>query len=200
MNGMSRLAHRLRRSVCKRTDDGAVREKESSVNGPNRTASSTTPEHTSQTSARNPGQSQDETQIRQMMADQQAAMRARDAAHLVSRYVHETVKFDLSPPLQHAGPSIRDADRLRSWFAGFDGPIDYEIRDLAVTAGQDVAFCHSLNRLATTPRGAPQGFSLWFRATVCLQTIAGAWRITHEHNSTPFYMDGSLRAALDLEP
>lgn len=28
-----------------------------------------------------------------------------------------------------------------------------------------------------------------------------AWApITHEHNSTPFYMDGSDKAALDLQP
>jgi hypothetical protein len=30
--------------------------------------------------------------------------------------------------------------------------------------------------------------------------IGGEWRITHEHNSTPFYMDGSDKAALDLQP
>jgi hypothetical protein len=30
--------------------------------------------------------------------------------------------------------------------------------------------------------------------------IDGSWRIVHEHNSTPFYLDGSLRAALDLRP
>src|SRR5579859_418280 len=91
---------------------------------------------------------------------------------------------------------------LRNWFAGFDGPIEYEVRDrdLAVTSGAEVAFCHSLNRLSTPPRDAPQKFNLWFRATVCLRKIDGAWRITHEHNSTPFYMDGSFRAALDLTP
>jgi ketosteroid isomerase-like protein len=145
-------------------------------------------------------QSQDEAQIRQMMVEQATAMRARDAAALVSRYAPETVKFDLTPPLQHSGPEVHDVTGLQSWFAGFDGPIDYEIRDLTVTAGEEVAFCHSLNRLSTTPRGAPSSFTLWFRATVCLRKIDGTWRITHEHNSTPFYMDGSLRAALDLEP
>jgi ketosteroid isomerase-like protein len=145
-------------------------------------------------------QSQDEAQIRQMMVEQATAMRARDAEPLISRYAPETVKFDLSPPLQHMGPEVHDVNSLRNWFDGFDGPIDYEIRDLTVTAGEEVAFCHSLNRLSTTPRGAPSSFTLWFRATVCLRKIDGTWRITHEHNSTPFYMDGSLRAALDLEP
>jgi uncharacterized protein (TIGR02246 family) len=142
----------------------------------------------------------DEQQIRQMMADQETAMRARDAERLVARYAPEIVSFDLAPPLQHRGAEVRDAGALRQWFAGFDGPLDYQITDLHVTTGSDVAFCHSLNRLSATPHGMPSAFTLWFRATVCLRKQEGAWRITHQHNSTPFYMDGSLRAALDLEP
>jgi ketosteroid isomerase-like protein len=145
-------------------------------------------------------QSQDEAQIRQLMNDQETAMRARDAERLVSRYAPEAVKFDLAPPLRHTGPEVHDANGLRSWFSTFDGPIDYEIRDLTVTAGEDVAFCHSLNRLSATPHGAPEGFELWFRATVGLRKIDGTWRITHEQTSTPFYMDGSLKAAVDLQP
>ena len=61
-----------------------------------------------------------------------------------------------------------------------------EVRDLTVTVGGDVAFCHSLDRLSATPHGAPEGFELWFRATICLRKIEGTWLITHEHNSTPF--------------
>jgi len=33
-----------------------------------------------------------------------------------------------------------------------------------------------------------------------LRKIDDAWKITHEHNSAPFYMDGSGRPALDLLP
>ncbi|MEO6086590.1 MAG: nuclear transport factor 2 family protein, partial [Umezawaea sp.] len=63
-----------------------------------------------------------------------------------------------------------------------------------------VAFCHSLNRMAATPLGAPEGFTMWFRMTVGLRKENGSWRITHEHTSTPFYMDGSFLAATDLTP
>ena len=41
---------------------------------------------------------------------------------------------------------------------------------------------------------------LWFRSTVGLRRTGGEWQITHEHDSTPFYMDGSDRAATDLKP
>src|SRR6188472_1064833 len=107
----------------------------------------------------------DETQIRQMMAERATALRAGDAESVVAQYAAEIVSFDLAPPLQHLGPEVRDAAGLQAWFAGFQGPIDYEITQLAVTAGADVAYCHSLNRLTATPQGMPQPFTLWFRST-----------------------------------
>ncbi|MGH3157151.1 MAG: nuclear transport factor 2 family protein, partial [Streptosporangiaceae bacterium] len=42
--------------------------------------------------------------------------------------------------------------------------------------------------------------ALWYRSTLGLRRLDGEWRIVHEHTSTPFYMDGSLRAATDLRP
>jgi ketosteroid isomerase-like protein len=139
-------------------------------------------------------------QIRRVLADRVEAMRSGDVDALVAPFTDEVVKFDLAPPLQQVGPEVRDVDALRAWFVTFDGPVDYEITDLAVTAGDDVAYCHSLNRLAATPVGSSEGFELWFRSTVGLRKADGAWRITHEHASTPFYMDGSFLAATDLKP
>jgi ketosteroid isomerase-like protein len=134
----------------------------------------------------------DEDQIRAVIADRAAALRDRDAERFVAQYAPQIVKFDLPPPLVYSGPQARDADALRAWFASHPGgPIDYQIRDLTVAAGGDVAFCHSLNQL---------GGALWFRSTIGLRKIGGQWRITHEHSSTPFYMDGSDKAALDLQP
>ena len=141
-----------------------------------------------------------EATLRQLMDEQAAVMRSRDADYLVSRYAADAVTFDLAPPLQNAGASVHDADSQRAWFAGFDGAIDYEIRDLAVIGGDEFAVCRSLNRLAATPKGTSHRFELWFRATVCWRRSNGGWQIVHEHNSTPFYMDGSLLAAVDLTP
>jgi ketosteroid isomerase-like protein len=144
--------------------------------------------------------SHDEAQIRQVMAELEIAMRAGDAERVVARYSPDVVKFDLAPPLRHLGSQVRDAAGLRAWFAGFDGPVDYEITELTTTIGDDVAFCHSLNRLSARPHGVPEGFDLWFRATTGLRRLEGRWQVTHEHTSTPFYMDGSFKAAVDLKP
>lgn len=142
--------------------------------------------------------SQDETRIRQLTAQRQAAMIAGDAEAIVGQYAPEIVKYDLAPPLRNVAPL--DAGALKSWFATFDGPVDYEIRDLDVVAGADVAYTHSLHRLSAVPFGSTERFDLWFRVTVCLRRIDGDWRVTHEHSSTPFYMDGTFGAALDLKP
>ena len=135
----------------------------------------------------------DEDQIRAMLADRATAMRGRDAERFVAHYAPQVVKFDLPPPLLLIAPEASDPEALRAFFGSHpgSGPIGYEIHDLAVTVGGDVAFCHSLNYLA----GA-----LWFRSTIGLRKLDGEWRITHEHNSTPFYMDGSGKAAIDLQP
>jgi ketosteroid isomerase-like protein len=41
---------------------------------------------------------------------------------------------------------------------------------------------------------------LWFRHTVCFRKVDGTWKIVHFHESVPFYMDGSYKAAIDLKP
>jgi ketosteroid isomerase-like protein len=140
----------------------------------------------------------DEALVRELLAGYAADMRAGDADALVARYASGAVSFSLAPPL--VSGDVGDADALRAWFATFDGPVDYEIRDLRVTVGGDVAFCHSVNRMSATPRGASESFDLWFRSTVCAARVDGVWQVAHEHTSVPFYMDGSLRAAVDLRP
>ncbi len=142
----------------------------------------------------------DEVEIRELVTAEAAALRDRDAKAVVARYAPEVVKFDLAPPLRHTGAEVTDPAGLEQWLSGFAGPVQLEVTDLQVTAGADVAFCHSLNRLAATPHGVPEGFEMWFRATVGLRKVDGAWVITHEHTSTPFHMDGSFRAATDLRP
>jgi ketosteroid isomerase-like protein len=110
------------------------------------------------------------------------------------------VTFDLDPPLLHTSAEVHDADRLRTWFATFDGPIQFDVQDLTVAVGGDVAFCYGLSRLSAVPQGSTESFELWHRTTIGLRKIDGAWKIAHLHSSTPFYMDGSFSAATDLKP
>jgi ketosteroid isomerase-like protein len=144
-------------------------------------------------------QTEAEAQIRRLIADREQAMRTGDADYLISGYAPDAIVFDLAPPLRHERDEVHDVEALRRWFAKFGGPIGFTVRDLVVTTGEDIAFCYSLNRMGS-PDGSPEPFEMWFRSTVCLRRTGGDWLITHEHTSTPFYMDGSFLAATDLRP
>jgi len=141
----------------------------------------------------------DEALIQTLRDQLTNAIRAKDADRLTSYYATDTVMFVLAPPLQFKGDEGPGKDGVKQWFNTFQGPIGYEIRDLGITAGGDVAFCHSLNRISGTRNDGEQT-DIWVRETLGLRKIGGEWKITHQHQSVPFYMDGSNKAAVDLKP
>jgi len=138
-------------------------------------------------------------QIRALLNERAAAITARDARRAVAHYAPEVVSFSLAPPLRYGGDEVRDPAGIEVWFQTWDGPIGYDIGDVVIEAGDDVAFCHGLTHMTGTKTDGER-VDLWFRSTVGLRRTAAGWRITHEHDSTPFYMDGSGRAATDLRP
>jgi uncharacterized protein (TIGR02246 family) len=138
-----------------------------------------------------------EAQIRQLVNEWTEALRNKDVDMLVSRYARDISFFGIAPPLHLKGADSYRKN-LEGWVLSFKGPIGYEVRDLKVTAGDDVAFCQSLNHLTGTRTNGEETDS-WLRVTVCFQKINGEWMVTHEHVSVPFYMD-SGKAAIDLKP
>jgi uncharacterized protein (TIGR02246 family) len=143
--------------------------------------------------AREPGRAPADAEIRALVDDWASAVRAKDVDAVMRHYAADVVAFDLAPPLQYAGADALRAS-LAAWFPTFRGPVGYDIRNLAVTAGADVAFCRSHNRISGT-RTSGETTDVWMRATIGLRRIDGAWKVTHEHASVPFYMDGSYRTA-----
>ena len=139
----------------------------------------------------------DEALIRGLIDDWAKAIRARDIKPALSHYAPDVLSFDVVDPLQYIGS---DAIRKRAeqWVSSFHDPIGYEIRDLSIHAGDDVAFCHSLNRVnAITTNG--NTVDMWWRATICFRKIDGKWLVSHQHNSVPFDPE-SGKASLGLKP
>jgi len=139
----------------------------------------------------------DEGQIRKLMDDRVKAVRTRDVNGSMSNLALDILSFDVVNPLQHIGS---DASRKRAeeWFSSFQGPIGYEIRDLSITAGGDVAFSHGLSHVSATRTDGGQ-LDMWWRTTVCFRKIEDKWMVTHEHNSVPFDVENG-KASLDLQP
>ena len=141
----------------------------------------------------------DQAAIRTLIHDRTTAMRTGDAETICSTYAPDAVVFSLAPPLVQPVDGTRDIGKLQAWFAEKGGSVWSEVRDLQVTVDGDLALCTSLDSMGAPP-DSPEPFSLWHRSTLALRRIDDQWRIVHQHTSTPFYMDGSLRAATDLNP
>jgi ketosteroid isomerase-like protein len=141
----------------------------------------------------------DERQILALLETRLTALRAKDAGMFVAAFDCSIVKFDLAPPLQETGPEVLDPAGLQWWLNTWDGEVTVELARLRITVGRDVAFCHCLEHIQGT-RSDGEAQNMWTRSTLGLKKIDNDWKITHEHNSAPFYMDGSGRPALDLQP
>jgi len=139
----------------------------------------------------------DEAQIRERIESWTTALRAKDLEGLMSHYAQDILVFDLAPPLQYKG-AVAYRKNWADWFPSFQGPVGYEIRDLSITTGGDVAFCRSLNRITGT-RTSGENTDVWVRATVGFRKIGNKWMITHEHFSVPINME-NFEGALDLKP
>ncbi len=88
-----------------------------------------------------------------------------------------------------SSPRAADLDRVEAWrwqelFESCESAIGYEVRDLSVTAGGDVAFSHSLNRVSGTMKNG-QNSDRWLRWTACYRKTNGKWLIVHEQVSVP---------------
>ena len=139
----------------------------------------------------------DEVQIGKLMDDRIEAVRTKDVKASMSNLAPDVLLFDVVNPLQQVGS---DASRSRAaeWFSSFEGPIGYEIRDLGITAGDDVAFAHGLSHVSATTKNGGE-LDMWWRTTVCFSKVEGKWLVVHEHNSVPFDVE-SGKASLGLKP
>jgi uncharacterized protein (TIGR02246 family) len=125
---------------------------------------------------------EDVARIRELIEAWRQAVLAKDVDALVSHYAPDVVVFDVVPPA-----SIRGVEHYREnwrrWFDSMKGPLAFEMREVEVAASGDLAYAHTVNRVAV---GEQEDI---VRATVCFRKIDGDWRVVHEHASVPLVMD-----------
>jgi uncharacterized protein (TIGR02246 family) len=138
-----------------------------------------------------------EAAIRELIDGFVKAIRAKDINKVISVFAPEMVSFDLGLPLQHGGGKTF-VNRWQELLESYQNPIDYEVRDLSITAGDDVAFSHSLNRVSGTMKSG-QKSDRWLRWTACYRKTNGKRLIVHEHVSVPVDL-GNGKGMLDLKP
>ncbi|OAP41287.1 DUF4440 domain-containing protein [Sinorhizobium glycinis] len=135
-------------------------------------------------------------EIRAAIEDWAEAMREKDTGRVLSHGAEDCLVFSLAPPLK---ASDTGAEGLEQWFATWKGALGYRFQDLDISSGDDVAFATALAHLSGEKQDGAK-VSLWYRQTFGLTRTDKGWKIAHLHESVPFYMDGSFKAAIDLDP
>jgi uncharacterized protein (TIGR02246 family) len=138
----------------------------------------------------------DEAQIRQLIADQQSAICAKDVDRIMAHYAADVIYFDCKPPFQTKGA----ADFRRIWeqcLPYFPASFGIENRDLRVFVSGDLALAHWLFRFTGMQEDHP-AMQTWMRISAGYQRQRGRWRIVHEHCSVPFNPETS-KAVFTLE-
>lgn len=114
-------------------------------------------------------QATDEARIRELIEERVGAIRAKDVDALMSNHAPDVVMFDALDPLRYVG-SEAVRERAGQWLSRYQGPVGYEVRDLSVTAGEAVAYCHYLYRVAGTMTNGRE-VDMWVRSTVCFRKV-----------------------------
>ena len=138
-----------------------------------------------------------EARLRRLLDDLADTLRAKDLDRLRRIYAADVVSFDVEPPLQHVGIDAKLANWTKAF--GFFEKLDYEIRDLTVAVGEDLAFGHCFGRLSGTLRDGTETRGMWVRATFGFRKAEGAWLIAHDQVSVPFDI-ATGKGVVDLEP
>lgn len=102
---------------------------------------------------------------------------------ILCNHAESVVIYDVLPPMKYeSAESYRKS--WDEWQPETTGESLFDLHDLKVIAGEDVAFAYGFIYCGGT---LPDGkiFEDWVRATFCLEKQNGKWLITHQHISMP---------------
>jgi uncharacterized protein (TIGR02246 family) len=126
----------------------------------------------------------DEQQIRELIERWAAAAHTGDLDTVLADHTDDIVMFDVPPPQEGA----RGIDAYRATWPGFfewqAQGATFDVLELDVTAGADVAFAWALLRCGTAEENAAHP-ERRLRITFGLRKEDGRWQVAHEHHSFP---------------
>jgi uncharacterized protein (TIGR02246 family) len=126
----------------------------------------------------------DEQQIRVLIERWAGAVHGGDLDTVLADHSDDIVMFDVPPP----DDGVRGIDAYReTWPPFFEWQArgaSFEIVELDVTAGDDVAYAHALLRCGM-PEELVERPERRLRLTLGLRREDGRWVVAHEHHSFP---------------
>lgn len=126
----------------------------------------------------------DEEQVRQILEQWALATRENLQDAILKNHAPDVVIYDVLPPMKY---DSAEAYRRSwgDWQPETEGEGRFDLEDLSVVAGADVAFAYGFVHCGgTLPNG--KTFEDLVRATFCLRRCGRSWWIEHQHISKPF--------------
>jgi ketosteroid isomerase-like protein len=133
--------------------------------------------------------------VREIIEEWAAGVRARDIDAVLRRHAPELLMFDVVGPVRLQGLDVYRRTWIEQFFPWHGGTGRFELVDLKVSAGADVAFATALLECAGTEDGKKVAFTL--RLTIGLEKRNGDWIIVHEHHPQPLDFDTALVSGQD---
>lgn len=141
----------------------------------------------------------DHEQIAAILTRYEQAVLDRNVDAVFADYIPNPIAYDLAPPLETRGAAVLDRAGLSEWFDSWEGQVRVTSQEPAVLVDGDLGVLFTLQHMSGTKQGG-EAVDLWFRCTLAVRRIAGAWKIVHIHTSVPMAMDGSGAALTHLKP
>ena len=126
-------------------------------------------------------------EVREIVEGWARAVRARDIDAVLKHHASDLLMFDVVGPVRLQGLDDYRSTWIEQFFPWHGGTGRFDLVDLKVSAGADVAFATALLECAGTEDGNKAAFTL--RLTVGLEKRDGEWMVVHEHHSQPLDFD-----------
>jgi uncharacterized protein (TIGR02246 family) len=125
-----------------------------------------------------------EQEVRALFERWTAAVHAGDLATVLADHADDIVMFDVPPPDDGVRGLAAYRETWPPFFEWQRSGASFDVLELDVTAGEDVAFVWALLRCGTEA-DAVEHPERRLRVTVGFRCIDGRWTVTHEHHSFP---------------
>jgi len=123
-----------------------------------------------------------ESQIRTLVENWAAAVRNEDMDGILAHHSGDIVMYDVPPPFESVG--INAYRNTWDIFFKYTRPGVFDIRELHIIAGEEVAFCYATMK-CSDKSDSGEFVELPFRLTIGLKKMDSQWIIVHEHHSIP---------------
>jgi uncharacterized protein (TIGR02246 family) len=125
---------------------------------------------------------ENEQRIRELIERWASAVHNGDLDGVLANHAEDIVMFDVPPP----DDGVRGIDAyLKTWPPFFEWQkrgASFELVELDVTAGEEIAFAHALLRCGK-PEELEERPETRLRLTIGLRKEDGDWVVAHEHHS-----------------